>query len=87
MKALVFGLIVWLAVEAAFSIYYKVWFNVGVDIAVFALFSIPLLKAISHLKKARPEFKSSLSSSNAEARACAAASRRPAAPASIELER
>jgi hypothetical protein len=52
MKVLVFGLIVWLAVEAAFSIYYKVWFNVGVDVAVFALFSIPLLTAISHLKKA-----------------------------------
>jgi hypothetical protein len=37
---------VWLAVEAAFSIYFRVWFNVGVDIAVLALFSIPLLKAI-----------------------------------------
>jgi hypothetical protein len=51
MKALVLGLIVWLTVEAAFSIYFKVWFNVGVDIAVFALFSIPLLMAIAHLKK------------------------------------
>ena len=46
MKALIYGLIVWLAVEAAFSIYFRVWFNVGVDIAVLALFSIPLLKAI-----------------------------------------
>jgi len=51
MKALVYGLSVWLVVEAAFSIYFKVWFNVGVDIAVFALFSIPLLKAIAHIQK------------------------------------
>jgi hypothetical protein len=53
MKALVYGLIVWLVVEAAFSIYFKVWFNVGVDIAVFALFIIPLLKAIAHIEKAK----------------------------------
>jgi hypothetical protein len=46
MKALIYGLIVWLTVEAAFSIYFRVWFNAGVDIAVFALFSIPLFKAI-----------------------------------------
>jgi len=42
-KALLCGLIVWLVVEAAFSVYFRVWFNVGVDIAVLALFSIPLL--------------------------------------------
>jgi hypothetical protein len=51
MKALIYGLIVWLVVEAAFSIYFRVWFNVGVDIAVLALFSIPLFKAIAFLKK------------------------------------
>jgi hypothetical protein len=51
MRALVYGLIVWLAVEAAFSIYFRVWFNVGVDIAVLALFSIPLLKAMARIKK------------------------------------
>ena len=51
MKALVFGLVVWLVVEAAFSIYFGVWFNVGVDIAVLALFSIPLLKSIKLIKK------------------------------------
>ena len=51
MKALLYGLIVWLAVEAAFSIYFRVWFNVGVDIAVLALFSIPLLKGMEHIKK------------------------------------
>jgi hypothetical protein len=51
MKALLYGLIVWLIVEAAFSVYFRVWFNVGVDIAVLALFSIPLLKGIEHIKK------------------------------------
>ena len=43
MKALLYGLIVWLIVEALFSTYLGVWFNVGVDIGVLALFSIPLL--------------------------------------------
>ena len=52
MKALLYGLIVWLVVEAAFSAYFGVWFNVGVDIAVLALFSIPLLKGIE-LSRAR----------------------------------
>lgn len=51
MRALIYGLIVWLAVEAGFSFYFGVWFNVGVDIAVLALFSIPLLRAIAHAKK------------------------------------
>jgi hypothetical protein len=51
MKALICGLTVWLVVEAAFSVYFKVWFNVGVDIAVLALFSVPLLKAVAHIKK------------------------------------
>ena len=51
LKALIFGLVVWLVVEAAFSIYFAVWFNVEVDIAVLALFSVPLLKAIALMKK------------------------------------
>ena len=51
MKALLYGLIVWLVVEAAFSAYLRVWFNVGVDIAVLALFSIPLVKGISKIPK------------------------------------
>jgi hypothetical protein len=51
MKALLCGLVVWLVVEAAFSVYFRVWFNVGVDIAVLALFSVPLLKGIEHLKQ------------------------------------
>jgi hypothetical protein len=51
MKALLYGLIVWLVVEAAISLYFRVWFNVGVDLAVLALFSVPLLKGIQLIKK------------------------------------
>ena len=50
MKALLYGLIVWLFVEALASVYFRVWFNVGVDIAVLALFSVPLLKGLSKLQ-------------------------------------
>ena len=46
MKTLLYGLTVWLVVEALFSAYLGVWFNVGVDVAVLALFSIPLIKSI-----------------------------------------
>jgi hypothetical protein len=46
MKALLYGLMVWLVVEALFSAYLGVWFNVGVDIGVLALFSIPLISSI-----------------------------------------
>ena len=51
MKALLYGLIVWLVAEAALSAYFRVWFNVGVDIAVLALFSAPLLKGIEQIKE------------------------------------
>lgn len=37
------GLAVWLAFEAAASAWLGVWFNVGVDFAVAALFAVPLL--------------------------------------------
>ena len=51
MKGLLYGLIVWLVVEAGASVYYRVWFNVGVDIAVLSLFSIPLLKGINQAER------------------------------------
>jgi hypothetical protein len=44
-RALWYGIAVWLATEAGFSAYFRVWFNVGVDVVVFALFSYPLLHA------------------------------------------
>ena len=42
-RALLAGLVIWLALEAAASAWFGVWFNVGVDAAVALLFSIPLL--------------------------------------------
>ncbi len=44
-RALFAGLAVWLALEAAASAWLDVWFNVGVDVAVFILFAIPLYLA------------------------------------------
>ncbi len=46
MKTILYGIFVWLVVEAMFSGYLGVWFNVGVDIAVLCLFSLPLIKSI-----------------------------------------
>ena len=46
MKTLLYGIAVWLVVEALFSAYLGVWFNVAVDIGVLALFSIPLIRSI-----------------------------------------
>jgi hypothetical protein len=42
-RSLLAGIAVWLLVEAAFSVHFGVWFNVGVDAAVLALFSVPLI--------------------------------------------
>ena len=46
MKALLCGLFVWFPVEALFSAYLGVWFNVGVDVAVLAVLSLPLILAL-----------------------------------------
>ena len=52
MKALLYGISSWLIIEAAFSLYYGVYFNVGVDVALIALLSYPLIKGIkSHSAK------------------------------------
>jgi hypothetical protein len=42
-QPLLLGIVVWLAVEAVFSARYGVWFNVGVDAGVLALFTVPLV--------------------------------------------
>lgn len=42
-KILFIGIAVWLAAEAIASAVLGVWFNVGVDVAVAALFAVPLL--------------------------------------------
>lgn len=44
-RALLAGIAAWLVLEAAASAWFGVWFNVGVDVAVFALFAAPLLRA------------------------------------------
>ena len=46
MKALILGISAWLLFEAGVSAYLGVWFNVGVDVAVLALFALPLLKML-----------------------------------------
>ena len=46
MKVILFGISLWLVVEALFSAYLGVWFNVGVDIAVWGLFTFPLIRNI-----------------------------------------
>lgn len=46
MKALFYGIFSWLIVEAAFSIYYAVFFNVGVDILLAAVLGYPLIKGM-----------------------------------------
>ena len=51
MRTLLYGIFVWLVVEAMFSAYLGVWFNVGVDIGVLFLFSFPLIKRIQSSKK------------------------------------
>lgn len=43
-RELLAGLAVWLVLEAAASAWFGVWFNVGVDVAVFILFAVPLLR-------------------------------------------
>lgn len=51
MKALLYGIFSWLIIEALFSLYYKVFFNVGVDIALMILLGLPLIKSIKSLNK------------------------------------
>jgi hypothetical protein len=50
-KSLLLGIAVWLSVEALFSARFGVWFNVAVDVGVFLLFSVPLLKIIRSATK------------------------------------
>jgi hypothetical protein len=51
MKNLLYGVFVWLLVEALFSLYFGVFFNIGVDIAVLALFVIPLIQGMRSIKR------------------------------------
>ena len=51
MKALLLGIAIWLIVEAAFSVRFGVWFNVGVDAGVLTLFAVPLVASIRAARK------------------------------------
>jgi hypothetical protein len=51
MKILLYGIILWLTVEAIFSFYLGVYFNVGVDIAVAVICAFPIINAIRQLAK------------------------------------
>ena len=46
LKVLFYGIILWLLIEAVFSFYLGVYFNVGVDIAVAILFVFPIVKTL-----------------------------------------
>ena len=50
MKIMLTGIAVWLVVEALFSLYLGVLFNVGVDVAVLLLFGLPLVVGIRQSK-------------------------------------
>lgn len=50
MKIVLIGIGVWLAIEAFFSAYLGVYFNVGVDLAAFLLFGIPTMRIIHDLR-------------------------------------
>jgi hypothetical protein len=50
MKVMLLGIAVWLIIEALFSAFLGVFFNVGVDFAVLVLFAFPLIKSIRNLK-------------------------------------
>jgi len=45
LRIMLLGITLWLIVEAFFSFTLGVWFNVGVDIVVFTLFTLVLLPA------------------------------------------
>ena len=46
MKALLYGIFSWLIIEAAFSLYYSVYFNIGVDLALMVFLGFPLIRGI-----------------------------------------
>lgn len=46
MKALLYGIASWLIIEALFSLYYGIYFNIGVDIALAIVLGLPLVIGI-----------------------------------------
>lgn len=50
MKALLYAIAAWLIVEASFSLYYGVYFNVGVDILLAVVLGLPFVLGIRSKK-------------------------------------
>lgn len=50
MKSLLYGIASWLIVEALFSFYYGVYFNIGVDITLAIILGLPLTIGIRSKK-------------------------------------
>lgn len=57
MKALLFGIFTWLVIEVLFSLYYKVFLNVGVDVALMIIFGSLLMKGIQSSPQEKSESK------------------------------
>jgi hypothetical protein len=55
MKIMLVGIAVWLVVEALWSLYLGVLFNVGVDIAVLLLFGLPMIFSIRRIEEGEGE--------------------------------
>lgn len=51
MKALLYGIMSWLIVEASFSLYYHIYINVAVDIMLAIFLGVPLLIGIKSKKQ------------------------------------
>jgi hypothetical protein len=52
---LLVGLAAWLIVDSMFSLYYGAFSNVGVNAAMLALFSFPLIKALRERRQGRKD--------------------------------
>ncbi len=46
MRMLLYGIFTWLAIEALFSIYYRVFLNVGVDLLLAGILGFPLIRGM-----------------------------------------
>ena len=50
MRALLYGIMSWLIVEALFSFYYRIYINVGVDIVLAIVLGFPLVRGIRDME-------------------------------------
>jgi hypothetical protein len=50
MRMLLYGIFTWLAIEALFSIYYRVFLNVGDDLLLAGILGFPLIQGMRDKK-------------------------------------